>query len=132
LRYATLGGGVCVVEGYGVRVFVRHGRLVVCDGFPGGRRERKFSRVRPGISRLVLLGHAGTVTLEALRWLADVGISFCQIDKDGRLLATSAPTPGDARLRRAQALAIANPAGLEVAKLLLGEKVAGQASVLGR
>ena len=40
LRYATLHGAVCVVEGYGVRVFVRHGRLVICDGFPGERRER--------------------------------------------------------------------------------------------
>jgi CRISPR-associated endonuclease Cas1 len=130
LSYSTLRGGVCVVEGYGVRVCVRHGRLVVCDGFPGERRERRYSRVKPGISRLVLLGHAGAVTLEALRWLADVGISFLQIDKDGRLLATSAPTQGDARVRRAQALAFANPTGLQVARLLLGEKLAGQRRVL--
>src|SRR6516225_9774226 len=115
LRYATLRGGVCVVEGYGVRVYVQHGRLNIEDGFPGERRERSYSRVKPGIGRLVLLGHAGTITLEAFRWLADVGISLIQIDADGRLLTTSAPTGSDARLRRAQALAITNPTGLHVA-----------------
>jgi CRISPR-associated endonuclease Cas1 len=132
LRYATLRGGVCVVEGYGVRVYVRDGRLKIEDGFPGERRERTYSRVRPGIGRLVLLGHAGTITLEAFRWLADVGISLVQIDKDGRLLTTSAPSSGDARLRRAQALATTNPTGLQIARTLLQQKLAGQRRLLDR
>jgi CRISPR-associated protein Cas1 len=132
LRYATLRGGVCVVEGYGVRVYVRHGRLKIEDGFPGERRERSYSRVRPGIGRLVLLGHAGTITLEAFRWLADVGVSLIQIDADGRLLTTSAPSSGDARLRRAQALAITNPTGLQVARTLLQQKLTGQRRLLDR
>jgi CRISPR-associated endonuclease Cas1 len=122
--------GVCLVEGYGVSVAVRHGRLIVRDGLPGERRERVIGRVRPGFGRLVMLGHAGAVTLEALRWLADVGISFTQIDRDGRLIATSTPTPGDARLRRAQALAVATPAGLEVSRWLLEQKLAGQQQLL--
>jgi CRISPR-associated protein Cas1 len=122
--------GVCLVEGYGVSVAVRHGRLVIRDGLPGGRRERIIPRVQPGFGRLVMLGHAGTVTLEALRWLADVRISFTQIDRDGRLIVTSTPSPGDARVRRAQALAVANPTGLEIARLLLDQKLSGQQRVL--
>ena len=124
--------GICLVEGYGVSVAVRHGRLVVRDGLPGERRERVIGRVRPGFGRLVMLGHAGTVTLEALRWLADVGISFTQIDRDGRLIATSTPTPGDARLRRAQALAVANAAGLEVSRWLLGTETRRPAAAARR
>jgi CRISPR-associated endonuclease Cas1 len=113
-------------------VAVRHGRLLIRDGLPGERRERDIPRVQPGFGRLVILGHAGTVTLEALRWLADVGISFTQIDRDGRLIATSTPALGDARVRRAQALAIANPTGLEIARLLLEQKLAGQQQLLTR
>lgn len=120
--------GVCIVEGYGVSVAVHHGRLVVRDGLPRERRERIIPRVQPRFGRLVMLGHAGTITLEALRWLADVGISFTQIDRDGRLIATSTPTPGDARVRRAQALAIANPSGLQITRVLLEQKLAGQGS----
>jgi CRISPR associated protein Cas1 len=122
--------GVCLVEGYGVSVAVRHGRLVVRDGLPGERRERIIPRVQPGFGRLVMLGHAGTVTLEALRWLTDIGISFTQIDRDGRLIATSTAAPGDARLRRAQALAVATPAGLAVSSWLLEQKLAGQQQLL--
>src|SRR5947208_2357330 len=108
LRFTTARGGVCVVEGYGVRLHVRHGRLHVCDGFGRQRRERIYTRVSPGIARLIVLGHAGSISLEALRWLADLGIAFTQIDLDGRLLAASTPGPEDARLRRAQALAVTN------------------------
>jgi CRISPR associated protein Cas1 len=122
--------GVCLVEGYGVSVAVRHGRLVVRDGLPGERRERIIPRVQRGFGRLVMLGHAGTVTLEALRWLTDIGISLTQIDRDGRLIATSTAAPGDARLRRAQALAVATPAGLAVSSWLLEQKLAGQQQLL--
>src|SRR5437588_10653608 len=83
LRYPTARGGVCVVEGYGVRLYVRHGRLHVCDGYGRNRRERVYARVNVGISRLIVLGHAGSISLEALRWLADLGIAFAQLDLDG-------------------------------------------------
>jgi len=132
LRSSTSRGGVCVVEGYGVSVNVRHGRLHVRDGFPSERRERVYSRINPGISRLVVLGHAGAVTLEALLWLTDLGIAFVQIDKDGRLVASMAAGPEDARLRRAQALAATNATGLEIARMILRDKLSGQQGVLAR
>lgn len=123
-------GDVCVVEGYGVRVFTRSGRLHVEDGFGRERRERVFSRTKPELSRLVLLGHAGTLTLEALRWLSDLAISYLHLDVDGRVLATSVPNDGDARLRRAQALAASSSVGLEIARGVLTEKLCGQREVL--
>src|SRR6266508_2986699 len=98
--------GVLVADGYGVRVFVRHRHLVVEDGFVGHRRSATFSRATSGIRRLVLLGSAGFVSLEALRWLADVGAAFVHLDQGGRILATSGTQGLDhPALRRAQALA---------------------------
>jgi CRISPR-associated endonuclease Cas1 len=132
LRRITSHDGVCVVEGYGVRIHLRHGRLQIVDGLPGERRKRIYSRVNPGFSRLVVLGHSGAVSLEALRWLNDLGVAFVQIDKDGRLITTSAAGSADARLRRAQALAATNPSGVEITRVLLGEKLAGQRTVLER
>jgi CRISPR-associated endonuclease Cas1 len=123
-------GGACVVEGYGIRVFTRSGRLHVEDGFGRERREQVFSRTKPELSRLVLLGHAGTLTLEALRWLSDLGISYLHVDADGRVLATSVASDGDARLRRAQALAASSSVGLEIARSVLTEKLRGQREVL--
>src|SRR5262249_12190553 len=64
--------------------------------------------------------------LEAIRWLTDLGIPYQQIDRDGRVLLVSIPTADDARLRRAQALAADNETGLEVARMLLREKLSGQ------
>lgn len=46
------------------------------------------------------------VSLEALRWLHDVGAAFVQIDADGELITCAGPAGlNDARLRRAQAFA---------------------------
>jgi hypothetical protein len=54
----------------------------------------------------VFLGHTGYLSLDALRWLADVGIAWIHLDPDGRVLSTSASLGlNDPRLRRAQALA---------------------------
>ena len=125
--------GVCVVDGYGVRVRINRRQLVVSDGIGRHRRERSFTKASPGIKRLVVIGHEGYVTFDALRWLGDAGIVFCQIDRDGQVMATSDGYGlNDARLRRALALAPANRAGLEIARRLLSAKLAGQARVLLR
>jgi CRISPR-associated endonuclease Cas1 len=79
----------------------------------------------------VVLGHAGTVSLEALRWLGDVGVAFVALEPDGRVLAASGSAGiDDARLRRAQALAASNEVGLTIARHLLGAKLRAQADVL--
>ncbi len=79
------------------------------------------------------VSHEGAITLEALRWLSDAGIAFLQIDRDGELIAGSANYGlNDPRLRRAQALAPTNTAGLEIARRVLTTKLAGQEMNLSR
>ena len=79
--------------------------LIVSDGIGRFRRERSFAKALCGIKRLIIVSHEGAITLEALRWLTDAGISFMQIDRDGELIAASADYGlNDPRLRRALAL----------------------------
>lgn len=123
--------GVCVVDGYGVSVTVNRGRLVVKDGVGRLRRERVYSRAQRELRRLVIIGHAGSVSLEAVRWLSDIGASLVHLDTDGRVLSTSTiQSSDDARLRRIQALAMTRPVGLEVVRWILVEKIAGQLALL--
>ena len=122
--------GVAVVDGYGVKIQVERGRLVVSDSIGPLRREARFARATHGIRRLVVLGHTGFVSLDAIRWLADVEIGFVHLDPDGRLLIASGGMGlDDPRLRRAQALAFGQPTGMAIARALLDAKLAGQLGV---
>ena len=126
-------GGVCVVDGYGVQVRVRNRCLIVSDGIGRFRRERSFAKAFCHIKRLIVVSHEGAITLEALRWLTDAGVSFTQIDRDGELIAASANYGlNDPRLRRALALATTNSSGLEIARYVLCAKLAGQEMNLSR
>ncbi len=125
--------GVLALSGYGVRVAVERGQLLVSDGIGRERREGVLSRATCGLKRLVILGHSGTISFEALRWLCDIGSAFVQIDADANLIMASAPSGlDDARLRRSQALAIYNGVGLGIARDLLATKLEKQATVVER
>lgn len=125
--------GLIVLSGYGLRVAVERGHLSVSDGVGRERREGRLARATSKLRRLVVLGHSGTVSLEALRWLADVKAAFVQIDADGEVIAATAPLGlDDPRLRRAQALATTNRIGLDIARTLIGHKLAGQAALLAQ
>jgi CRISPR-associated protein Cas1 len=125
--------GVLVLSGYGLRVAVERGHLAVADGIGSDRRAGLLARATCGLRRLVVLGHAGTVSLEALRWLHDLGAAFAQLDADGRVVACFAPSGlDDPRLRRAQALAPTTGVGIALARELLVAKLRGQAALLPR
>jgi len=123
--------GVLLLSGYGVRVAVERGHLCVEDGVGADRRSARFSRPTRDLRRVVVLGHSGTISFDALRWLSDVGAGFAQIDHDGRVIVAAGPTGlQDARLRRAQAQAFENGLGLTIARELAREKLEGQRTVL--
>jgi CRISPR-associated endonuclease Cas1 len=120
-----------VASGFGLKLFIERGHLVVHDGIGRQRRTVRFNRATSRLRRLVVLGHSGYVTLEALRWLRDVGAAFVHIDRDGKLVACTADHGrDDARLRRAQALAATTGTGLELVRELIQQKLHGQAAVV--
>jgi CRISPR-associated endonuclease Cas1 len=123
-------GEIVVVDGYGVSVRIHRSQLVVTDGAGLSRRERHFGRATSKLARLVVLGGSGSLTLEAIRWLGDVGAVLVCIDRDGHVLCTSAPIKSEAKLRRAQALALYSGAGLDITRAVLSQKLSGQQQLL--
>lgn len=119
--------------GYGIGVTVSRGHLLVKDGFGRQRRERRLPRVQRQVTRIMILGETGYISLEALRWCANTHVALIQIDAQGRvgMLATS-DGRDDPRLRRAQALAAGTTSGFEVARALITAKVMGQRDTLRR
>lgn len=122
--------GICVVDGYGLRVAAERKHLVISDGIGRARRVRTFTRSDRRLKRVVVIGNSGTISLDALRWLGDVGVSLVHIDKESRVLAVSAvegtDNPG---LRRVQALAAGTSTGFELAKMLICGKLEGQLKI---
>ena len=122
---------VCVVDGHGISVTTRSGRLMVSDGIGRQRRVRTYNRATHGLARLVITATTGHITVEAYRWLDQLGIGLLMLDpKTGEVTSASTRVANDdARLRRAQALALGTSTGLGIAKYLITLKLAGQASV---
>jgi len=118
---------VVTVAGYGVSITVKRGHLVVEDGVGTDRRVRRFNRAMPRFDRLVVHGHSGVVSLDALRWINDVGASFIHIDHNANVLTTS--TPGhqaEPQYLVAQVESRTNGRGFAVMRRLITEKIDGQ------
>jgi CRISPR-associated endonuclease Cas1 len=122
--------GVVTLFGYGIRVYVDRGHLLLEDGIGEDRRLYRLPRVGHGLKRLVVIGSDGMISLAALRWLADQDGAFVMLDRDGSVLATTGPVrSSDAKLRRAQALAHHTGAALRITRELISRKLAGQEDV---
>jgi CRISPR-associated endonuclease Cas1 len=119
--------GVITLFGYGIKVHVDRGHLIIQDGIGPDRREARLPRVGHGLRRLVVIGSDGMVSLAALRWLADQDAAFVMLDRIGEVLAATGPVrPSDARLRRAQALAQESGVALKIAIELVRHKLLAQ------
>jgi CRISPR-associated endonuclease Cas1 len=125
--------GVCVADGFGVRVVVERGALEVHDGVGPHRRSRRYDRATHGLRRLVILNATGTVSLDALRWCDGLGVGVLVLGFDGTVQLVSTPRmTDDARLRRTQALAPFEPYGIDVARWLMSRKIMGQGKLVFR
>ena len=122
--------GVISLYGYGIRLYVDRGHLIVKDGIGSDRHEGRFARVGHSLRRLIVIGSDGSVSLSALRWLANQKAAFVMLDRDGELIAATGPTgPSDARLRRSQALAKETHVALDIARELITQKLIGQEQI---
>src|SRR5580704_15919004 len=123
--------GVVTLFDYGSRLSVERGHLILEDRIGPRRRYGRFARVRHGIKRVVAIGSDGSVSLAALRWLADQDAAFIMLERDGKVLATTCPVkPSDARLRRSQSLAHESGIALKIARELISEKLLAQERVI--
>jgi CRISPR-associated protein Cas1 len=119
--------GVVTLSGYGISIRVDRGHLIVEDGIGSARRRARFARVNHGLRRVVVIAADGSLSLAALRWLADQKTSLAMVDRDGTLLFATGPLgPRLARLRRAQGLALHSDVGVAIARELIDSKLAEQ------
>ena len=123
--------GVLCLYGFGLRVRVQSGHLEIEDGVGIERRKFRLPRVGHGLKRLVCTSEDGFCTLAALKWLSEIGVPFVMLDRRGKVRFVTGPTaPTDARLRRAQALALQNGVGLRISRTLIDAKLEGQGRVV--
>ncbi len=128
--FGTPRQGIVTLFGYGIKVHVDRGHLVLEDGIGPERYQARLPRVGHGLRRLVVIGADGMISLAALHWLSDQDAAFVMLDRDGSVLTTTGPVrPSDARLRRAQALAGETGLSLLIARKLIGQKLTGQERV---
>jgi CRISPR-associated endonuclease Cas1 len=125
-------GPVVIADGYGIQLKVHRHHLVISDGLGSHRRERKLPRADRTLKRVVILGQTGHVTLEALRWCHECGISVCVIDPAGELVSAFSPESrvAEASLLRRQALAGDSSKGVEIGREILSHKIMGQAQIV--
>ncbi|WP_416071593.1 CRISPR-associated endonuclease Cas1 [Streptomyces sp. ME02-8801-2C] len=123
-----------VVSGAGVSLNVHLGHLVISDGLGLSRRERRIPRVERRVKRIILAHPKGSMTLDAVKWCEEMGVSLVLCDPDGTPILATTNRSEDARLRRAQAFAGAGgpyeETGLHIVKDILRKKVSGQAANL--
>ena len=122
--------GVLTLSGYGIKILVDRGHLLLEDGIGVDRKRARIARIGHGISRIVLIGSDGLASLAALRWMSDQQIAFVMLDRDGSVLLSTGPVyPSDARLRRAQSLSFNSAVGVHIARELIRKKILAQAHV---
>lgn len=125
--------GLVVAAGYGLKLYVHHGHLIVHDGVGRQRQTRRYHRATSKLKRVVVIGHDGYITLEAMRWVRDIGAAFVHVDSDANLIALSAPARHhESKLRRAQVLAATDQTGRAAIVTLLQAKLEHQAQVAER
>jgi len=123
--------GVLALCGYGIRITMQAGHLQLEDGIGLERRRLRLPPVNHRLKRLVCIGEDGFVSLAALRWLSEVGASFVMLDRLGKVRVVTGPaSPSEARLRRAQALALGNGNAIKIARELISAKLNGQEALV--
>src|SRR5205823_3796574 len=123
--------GIITLSGFNVSLSVDKDCLVIKDGTGNHRREARFHRALASFSRIVIHGHTGYITLDALKWLYDKGIALLQINYDATLIFANSPFKIDnPRLRRQQVAASVGDVGISIARYLIRQKIIGQLHVL--
>jgi len=128
-RWSRLARGesVLTLTGHGSRLSVDKDALIVTAGRTHSSDEPATWRLERGTHKteaIVIAGHSGTLSLDALQWCQDQGIAILALDRDSRLTSVVSPRIASyAELRRLQYDADALP----LARALVGMKLRASA-----
>lgn len=139
-RRSTEGQDVTTLVTDGITsIDVKNDALIINHGFPRGQFTAVLERQDTAVDHIVFASRHGVVTFAAMQWMAAVGITWSVLADGYRNgdddhysvypIGTSAPRPRQALLRRAQAAAQGRRVGIDITRLLLGEKFLGQRDI---
>lgn len=77
---------VLIVHGFGIRLVVREGKLVINDGVGEYRRERALEAVDRTVRRIIITSNDGYMSLSAMRWCKAHRISIITVNPYGELV----------------------------------------------
>lgn len=120
-----------IITGHNMSLRVHRGALDVADGFTHYPQPRDTQRIFPGDplpSRIVMLDGSGSITLDAIDWLAVRGIPLLRVDYRGLVVSCIGTTPDtrgiDPHLAGAQREAASDAArAIALATWLVREKL---------
>jgi CRISP-associated protein Cas1 len=78
-----------VLSGFGIKIQVNDGKLFVTDGTDRSRTERPTYILKPKMydyNSIVIYGHSGNISLDALKWVSKQNIALVVLNWDGRML----------------------------------------------
>jgi len=116
------------LSGFGVSLNVDRARLIVKDGFlepDSGQDTYKLQPRNPGYDSIVIDGHTGNLTLDAIKWSMRHSMPIFVLDYNGTILSSILPRePISSRLKVAQVVAYEDSAQrLLIARKLIEAKM---------
>jgi CRISP-associated protein Cas1 len=124
-----------VLNGYNCSLRVLDGALAVRPGSVSGESHDPllFYRGTNGVKQIVITSNSGNISLDALYWCRDQGISLLLLDGHGNQVYSIVPESKDAApLRRLQYLAGDNGKGARLAQEILRAKTVSQYDTVQR
>lgn len=122
------------LSGHGISMKVENARLKIRDGCEFERAEPMEYELKPKydeFDNIVIYGHSGNITLEALKWLSKQNIQLTILNWDGSLLTSvTIPEPKKGATRFAQYQAFSGKNRVEIGKKFIDAKIRTSVAVL--
>jgi CRISPR-associated protein Cas1 len=119
-----------LISGFGTNITVDKRRLIIQNRLENQRCEFYPHQIKH--DSVIVDGHTGSISFEAMRWLVKHNISIAMLNWDGNLLNVTLPKePISAKLKIKQYEAYQNPSKrYGIAYLLVKEKIAQSGNLL--
>jgi len=115
-----------LLSGYGISLSVDSGCLHVKDGRDYEKEpvEHVFRPKFIDINNIVVYGHSGNISLDAMKWLSKMNVQLTILNWDGRVLSNVLiPEMKQSAVRMAQYRAYDGNQRIEIAKELINAKI---------
>lgn len=123
-----------LLSGHGISINVDGSKLHIQDGHDLNRPNPDSYVFKPkfiDLDNIVVYGHSGNISLDAIRWLTKQNVPLTVLNWDGRLLTSMMPLEyKSSNVRMAQYQAYGNGQRVDIAKKFIDAKIKNSIAVL--